>query len=191
MQVHVELEGRSGLVMHNGRLADPLDPLAAELSKMTSKSGKTEEEQRAIADFEWRASLYYEKDIGPYIPAENVIRSFRDAATAWKLGERVYDFVVLLTDKVPLQHDGPSELSRLAKREENVLRKTVKIGRNRTPRTRPIFRAWSLSFDIELEEDGLNFGDLTRIAERAGRLKGLGDARKLGYGRFDAKLTAA
>ena len=92
---------------------------------------------------------------------------------------------------MPLQHDGPSELSKLAKREENVLRKTVKIGRNRTARTRPIFRAWSLSFDIELEEDGLNFGDLTRIAERAGRLKGLGDARKLGYGRFDAKLTAA
>lgn len=189
MQVHVKLEGRSGLVMHNGRLADPLDPLAAQLSKLTSKSGKTEEEQRAIADFEWRASLYW--DDGPYIPAENVIRSFRDAATAWKLGERVYDFVVVLSDKLPLQHDGPADLSKLAAREEYVLRKTVKIGRNRTARTRPIFRTWSLAFDIELEEDGLNFADLERIAERAGRLKGLGDARKLGYGRFDAHLTAA
>jgi hypothetical protein len=191
MQVHVELKGRSGLVMHNGRLADPLDPLAAGLSELTSKSKKTEEEQRAIADYEWKASLYYDKEIGPYIPAENVIRSFRDAATAWKLGERVYDFVVVLDDKVPLQHDGPSELGKLAKREENRLRKTVKIGRNRTPRTRPIFRSWGLSFDIELEEDGLNFADLTRIAERAGRLEGLGDARKLGYGRFDAHLTPA
>jgi len=189
MQVHIELIGRSGLVMHNGRLADPLDPLAIELKQMTDKKKRTMEEDQAIADFEWRASLYYDKEMGPYIPSENVIRSFRDAATAWKLGERVYDFVVVLEDKLPLQHDGPSSLGALAKREDNRLRKTVKIGRNRTARTRPIFRSWSLSFDIELEDSGLNFSDLGRITERAGRLEGLGDARKLGYGRYTASLT--
>ena len=189
MRVHVELEGRSGLVMHNARLADPLDPLAMELRRMTSKRGKTEVEEQAIAAFEWHASLYADRETGPYIPAENIIRCLYDAATTWKLGTKVYDYVIVTTDKVPLRYDGPSDLSKLATREENRLRKTVKIGRNRTARTRPIFRTWGLSFDIELEPDGLSSVDLGRIVEHAGRYKGLGTARKLGYGRFSAQLT--
>lgn len=191
MQVHIELTGRTGLVMHNARLADPLDPLAIELKSMTSKTNKTDEDQRAIAEFEWRASLYHEPEIGVYVPTENIIRSFRDAATAWRLGQRVYDYVIPLSDKVPLQHDGPSELSKLANRKENRLRKTVRVKSSRTARTRPIFRAWSLSFDFELEEDGLNYEDLLRIIERAGRLEGVGTARRLGYGRYGAKVSRA
>ena len=191
MQLHVEMVGRTGLVMHNGRLADPLDPLAIELSKLTDKRNRTEEEEREISDFEWFAGLYYEKDLGTYIPAENIVRCLRDAATAWKLGEAVYDFVHVTTDRIPLQHDGPADARKLQKLESYRLRKTVKIGRNRTPRTRPIFRTWNMSFDIDLDDADLNLSDFERIVERAGRLEGVGTARKLGFGRFNATLSAA
>jgi hypothetical protein len=191
MLIHMEVAGRTGLVMHNGRLADPLDPLAIELSRLTDKRNRTEEEEREISDFEWFAGLYYEKDLGTYLPAENIVRCLRDAATAWKLGEAVYDFVHVATDRVPVQHDGPSDPRKLQRLPEYRLRKTVKIGRNRTPRTRPIFRAWSMSLDIELDDTDLNLSDFERIVERAGRLEGVGTARKLGFGRFAATLSVA
>lgn len=191
MQLHLDVTGRTGLVMHNGRLADPLDPLAIELSRLTDKRNRTEEEEREIADFEWFAGLYYEKDLGTYLPAENIVRCLRDAATAWKLGEAVYDFVHVTTDRIPVQHDGPADPRKLQKLPEYRLRKTVKIGRNRTPRTRPIFRTWSMSLDIDLDDADLNLSDFERIVERAGRLEGVGTARKLGFGRFAATLSVA
>ncbi|MFH0917033.1 MAG: hypothetical protein V1912_11405 [bacterium] len=199
MRIHVDVTGLTGLVMHNGRLADPLDPLAIELSRLTDKRNRTEEEEREISDFEWLASLYYEKGLGTYIPAENIVRCLRDAATVWKLGEAVYDFVHVSTDLftadgapvVPVKHDGPADPRKLQKEDAFRLRKTVKIGRNRTPRTRPIFRTWGMSFDIDLDDTDLNLSDFERIAERAGRLEGIGTARKLGYGRFAATLSVA
>jgi len=187
----MDVAGRTGLVMHNGRLADPLDPLAIELSRLTDKRNRTEEEEREISDFEWFAGLYYEKELGTYLPAENIVRCLRDAATAWKLGEAVYDFVHVATDRIPVQHDGPSDPRKLQKLPEYRLRKTVKIGRNRTPRTRPIFRTWSMSLDIDLDDADLNLSDFERIVERAGRLEGVGTARKLGFGRFVATLSVA
>lgn len=190
MQLHVTLTGRSGLVMHNGRLADPIDDMAKAISEITDKRDKTPTDQEQIADLEWRGSLYFDRELGTYIPSGNVIRSFRDAATAWKLGEKVYDAVHLLTDKVPLAHDGPKNIDALAKKPEHRWRTTVRIGRNRTARTRPIFRQWTTSFDVELEESELKVEDFARIIERAGRLEGLGDARRLGYGRFVAEVTA-
>jgi hypothetical protein len=191
--------GRTGLVMHNGRLADPLDPLAIELSRLTDKRSRTEEEEREISDFEWFAGLYYEKELGTYIPAENIIRCLRDAATAWRLGEAVFDFVHVTTDRynqsgvpvVALQHDGPSDPRKLQKLDAFRLRRTVKIGRNRTPRTRPIFRTWNMAVDIDLDDQDLDLANFERIVERAGRLEGIGTARKLGFGRFTATLSVA
>jgi hypothetical protein len=188
MQVALTLTGRSGLVMHNGRLADPLDPISQELAKLTDKHNRTPAEEAEVADVEWKGSLYWDSDIGAYVPAANILRCLRDAATAWKLGEAVYRSVVMMDDRFPLQHDGPTTLGALAKRDEYRLRATVKIGRNRVPRTRPIFRKWGLTFNVEVDETELSPADFERIVERAGRLGGIGDARKLGYGRFTATI---
>ena len=50
-------------------------------------------------------------------------------------------------------------------------------------------RTWSVIVTVELETLELKIEDLAKIAERAGRFYGLGDARKLGFGRFDAKVS--
>lgn len=42
--------------------------------------------------------------------------------------------------------------------------------------------------EAELLEDALDFADLVAVVELAGRVEGLGDARKLGYGRFEAEI---
>lgn len=191
VEVQITLTGRSGLVMHNGRLADSLDPIARELSALTDKHGRTDVEEEQVADVEWRGSLYWDAESGAYIPTANIVRSFRDAATAWKLGEAVYRSLSPLSEQVSLHHEGPKTIAALSAKPEYRWRTTVKIGRNRTARTRPIFRKWSVTAEFELDEMELSTEDLLRIVERAGRLHGIGDARKLGYGRFTAELKAA
>jgi hypothetical protein len=190
MEVHVELTGVTGLVMHNGRLADSLDPIARELAALTDKRGRTPAEEEQIAEVEWKGSLYWDSEMGAYIPTANVIRAMRDAATAWKLGESVYRAVSPLSERVQLHHEGPNTISALAGKPEYRWRTTVKIGRNRTARTRPIFRRWTVTADFELDDLELSLADFVRIVERAGRMNGIGDARKLGYGRFMATVKA-
>jgi hypothetical protein len=189
MEVQIELTGVTGLVMHNGRLADALDPIARELKALTSRKKRTETENEQIADIEWRGSLYWED--GAYLPTVNIVRSLRDAATVWKLGEQVYKALVPMAPSVPLVHEGPKTLAALAGRPEFHWRTTVRISGSRTARTRPIFRHWSAVASFELDDVELSMDDLLRIVERAGRLQGIGDARKLGYGRFTAKTSAA
>lgn len=190
MEIQMELTGLRPFVMHNGRLADPLDPIARQLSALTDKRGRTDVEEEEVAEVEWRGSLYWDADAGAYIPTASIIRSLRDAATAWKLGEAVYRSLNTLSELVPLQHDGPKTIAGLAAKPEYRWRTTVKIGRNRTARTRPIFRRWSAVAEFELDENELSVDDLNRIVERAGRLNGIGDARKLGFGRFTAVVKA-
>jgi hypothetical protein len=126
---------------------------------------------------------------GVYIPTINLIRSLRDAATAWKQGDLLYRATTIMDDKSPLIYDGPKEPAKLY-RESNIDHRTVVIGRVRVARTRPIFRPpWSVTVVLELETLELKLEDLARIAERAGRFYGIGDARKLGFGRFDAKVS--
>ena len=189
MELQVHLQGLTGLVMHNARLADPLDPVTIELAAMTSKTKKTEDDHRAIADLEWRGSLYFDPTIGPYVLAEAIQRSLVNAAGTWRLGPKTWDYVTILDPRIALQYDGPRSLDKLAQREENRFRKTIVVNRgSRTIRTRPIFRAWALDFPLTLESDGLTLADFRRIIERAGRYHGLGDGRKLGYGRFNAEV---
>jgi hypothetical protein len=189
MEVHLELTGRSPLLMHNGRLADPLDPMKRAMDPLAQKRKKTPEEQEQLAQLEWMGGLYYEKGFGVYIPTINLIRSLRDAATAWKQGDLLYRATTIMDDKSPLIYDGPKEPAKLY-RESNIDHRTVVIGRVRVARTRPIFRPpWSVTVVLELETLELKLEDLARIAERAGRFYGIGDARKLGFGRFDAKVS--
>jgi hypothetical protein len=188
----MKLEGVSGLVMHNGRLADSLDPITRELRALTDKADKTEADEQEIGDIEWRGSLYWDPDLGAVIPTANLRRMLRDAGGAWKLGTKVLKAVVPLAAVVQLQHDGPKTVAALAAKPEYRWRTTVKLnGRTRIARTRPIFRRWSLTADFELDETELALADFHRIVERAGRLFGLGDANKIGYGRFTATVAAA
>jgi len=97
--------------------------------------------------------------------------------------------ISMLTDRLPLTYPGPHELAELFAKPEFGLRIAVGVQRNKVMRMRPIFRVWSLSFEVEMAEDVIDLDVLIAIAERAGRSEGLGDARKLGYGRFGVTVA--
>lgn len=190
MQIQVELTGATGLVMHNIRLADKRDEWTRAIAEITSKRKRTDADEAEIERLEWYGGLYHDPETGIHLPSWNVVRCFERAATITRQGTALVRAVAVMTDKVPLTYDGPRKLEELWNRPEFRWRTTVGVQRAKVTRMRPIFRRWSLTLEAELLEDVLSPEDLTRIIELAGRSEGLGDARKLGYGRFTAVVAA-
>ena len=189
MRIIVKLDGLSGLVFSNERLADPDDEYTRAIKVLTAKGAqKTDVDNAEIAKLEWFGGLYHEAGFGVYLPTWNLIRCFEQAGKITKKGTAVIRALSPVSDKVPVLHDGPSEPSKLWERPEFRLRKMVGIKGSRVPRMRPIFRRWGIEFEAEFMDDVLNMSDFVRIVEQAGRSEGLGSARKLGYGRFKAEV---
>jgi hypothetical protein len=65
---YVEIEGITPLLIHNGRTANPLDELTKKFQVLTYKRKKTDEDHEKILDIQWQASLYWNDEIGLYMP---------------------------------------------------------------------------------------------------------------------------
>jgi hypothetical protein len=189
MDFKITLTGTSALLMHNGRLADPLDPATKALKAVTGKRTKTDEDHESMSRIEFLGGLYLDPDIGPYMPADNIWRSLYDSAKKSKQGPGVKEGVVITSEVNPVAYPGPRTAEALWADKNFVFRKTVRNQMNRVSRTRPIFQQWTTEAYGMLDEASLDLSDLRVIADRAGQLVGLGDWRPR-FGRFTAKVEA-
>lgn len=189
MKFRISIVGTAPLLMHNGRLANPLDPVVKELKKYTGKRKKTDDDHEAIARVEHAGSLYLDPDVGPYIPSDNIHRALVDGAKKHKLGKRVTEGLLITTVVNPLGYKGPRDADGLWNDKNFVHMWPCRVGTSRTMRCRPIFNQWSTEADGFLDESVLDLEDLKQIAETAGALIGLGDWRPK-HGRFDATVVA-
>jgi hypothetical protein len=89
MKVLLKLEGQSPLVMHNERLADPLDEFTRAIGAISKKRNKTEADHMEIGRLEFFGGLYANPMIPgptavngqiPCLPAWNIIRCLQDGA---------------------------------------------------------------------------------------------------------------
>ena len=62
-QVQIELEGKTPILMHNERLANPLEPIVKEIKRFTGKTKKTDDDWENIRHLEWVGSLYMNNGI--------------------------------------------------------------------------------------------------------------------------------
>jgi hypothetical protein len=186
----LKFEGDADLLMHNNRTVNPLDPMTQSIKAYTSKRKKTEDDIASIMRLEWEAGLYYDPDLGPYIPAVNVEICLRDAAKINRQGANITRGVVVTGDKLVLQYDGPRGLGgRIHDLYEANLKDYRVVGnqQNSIMRCRPKFPlGWSVEVPISFEPSVMDRDDLIDIADRAGALIGLGDYRPR-YGRFSVE----
>lgn len=181
----ITITGTAALLMHNGRLADPLDPAAKALKAATAKRTKTDADHENVSHLEFIGGLYYDPDLGPYIPAANIWKTLHIAAKKTKQGKQIEEGLVILSDVNPLAYDGPRDIAGLWANKNFVHRATVRNQTSRIARTRPYFSQWRVSADGDLDESVMNLTDLQAIADKAGALVGLGDWRPR-FGRFEA-----
>lgn len=187
MQALLVLDGRtasggSPLIMHNERLADPLDEYTRALAAVTKKRNKTDADHLEIARLEFLGGLYTNGN-GPCLPSWNILRCLQDGAKRHKRGLDVLRGIHPLTERVDLAYEGPRDPEKMWQAGGFHLRKSVGVQRSRTIRTRPLFTEWQAELPVEIDPTVFDVDTIANIWKDAGTYAGLGDMRPI-YGRF-------
>lgn len=194
--VIITLTGTTPLLMHNARLADPDDPHSRSISAINQKrNNKTDDDNREVSRLQFAGGMYYDAETGPFLPGPNLIRALRNAGNLVaknRGGKQIERGFVLLTERAGLAYDGPRDIDELwgDGGTKFVDRRMVKIPQGgRVPTTRPIFVRWSAQFEFELDGNEIDKDAFASYAEKAGRVEGVGDGRRIGYGRFTSEIV--
>jgi hypothetical protein len=173
--IDLRFVGTRRILMHNGRLADPLDPASKALSRLTSKKAKTEADHIEISRVEWFGSLWLDRG-RPCVPAEALMASFVAAAKLSKRATEARAGLVVAENAI-LDYEGPRDLDELWEDTRFRLRTGVRVHGSRTMRTRPRFDDWSLTFTAHFLPTLLDRDEVIRIYQTAGFVRGIGDWR--------------
>lgn len=169
------------LIMHSGVLANPLNPYAKAMKKISSKRDKTEADFEELARLEWHGSLYLEKG-RPCIPGEVLEATLINAAKKKKKGIQAKAGLVCMVN-TPLIYDGPQTIDQLWQCEAFQYMTAVIVNKSRIMRMRPIFRQWNAEIAVTFNDELLNPGDIDEIVTIGGDIVGLMDRRPK-FGRF-------
>jgi hypothetical protein len=203
----VKITGQRALLMHNAQLADPLHPTTRRIKQLTAigSSKRSDEEHQELARLEFHGGLYL-CSTGPCLTEEQILAGLRDAAPSVKRGLQtsIIGGVTIEDDEIPLIYKGPRDPDELweavdkAGERTFVDRRIVNLnpsGRKPTrgPRTRARFNPpWSVEFVLLAANDlGIGLNEIKKLFANLGALRGLGDGRKIGFGRFTAAVKKA
>jgi hypothetical protein len=175
-KIKLRIIGTRRLIMHAGRLADPLDAVAKDLARLTSKRLKTEADHEAISRVEWHGGLWLDGG-SPCLPAEALMATFVSAAKTRRRGAQAGAGLVIERNAL-IEYDGPRDMDALWKIESFRLRVPVRVGLNaRTMRTRPCFNDWRAEFTASYLPTLLNRDEVAETFSIAGFTKAIGDWR--------------
>lgn len=183
----VDIEGKI-LMMHNIRLANPLDEGTKRMKALTSVRKKTDDIHIQMADLEFELGMYYNEKEGPYIPGIWVDAAIIAGGKLQKNGSRIKRAAMVLDDIIPLRYDGPRKMVDL-KADLNFRDiRAVTVGTAKTMRCRPKFVDWGAFFTVQYDPDQITKGELEQAIHAAGQCIGIGDFRPR-FGRFSATIN--
>ena len=176
------------LIMHNGQLADPLNPWAKAMKRVTKKRSKTDADHDEIARLEFLGGLYLQ-DGKPCIPAKVLKATLVSAAKRVKKG-KLAKSGMFVAKNAPLDYDGPTDAAGLWANERFRSREPKRVGTSTVMRSRPKFDAWSSVVTIGHDDAQLDATEVDEIVNIAGAIIGLMDDRPE-CGRFTAEAVAS
>ena len=179
----LRIEGKTPLVMHNARLADPIDPAAIAVAEIAGKRKKTRADHEELARREWRGGLYTDDAGRPALTGEQIEKVIIEGARKVRAGKEA-ECGILCDGVWAIDYDGPKDLDALCEDLRFRDRRSVVVSRRRVMRTRPRFDAWSATFKVMFNPEVLNASAVEDGLRRGGRLVGIGDYRPR-FGRFE------
>lgn len=189
MKVRLTCTGTRPLLMHNERLASPLDSYARRLRELTAKRNKTEEQLWEIARVEFEAGMYFDDQFGPCLPGSLLRKSLIDGARLMKAGRKIERGVVIADFMLPLVYEGPRDIDGLwgGGKSPFVDMRSVRVGAARVDRCRPIFHKWLIEAEVIADPGVIGLETFTEAARMAGEFEGIGDYREM-YGRYSVRV---
>lgn len=194
MKLTLQLTGIRPMLMHNARLANPIDPYTRRVKELTSKRKKTDEDLILLMQAEARGSAYETTDNLLGLPTVNVWRCLYDAAKAFKRGEDIKRAVshdpVVEPLLIPGKRSGSwveVDVDKYLADGTKIDYRSVKVTTSRVMRSRPVIMEWRSTHTFEVLDDIIDARDLPQIIERAGRVGGMCDYRPI-YGTFTTEI---
>lgn len=193
LELKIRCTQTAPLLMHNATaLANPHSVEARAVKELAGLRRRSEEQDRQLLVLEAWAGTYRDGRDVIVVPTANLLAALRRSATLERLGEAVRRGLTPQTISAPVLLDGAELKARdwVADLDpDRVLVTTVVVQRQRVVRARAMLPIGAQhEHRVLLDEEVLNVETLERIAERAGRLIGLGDWRPL-YGRADIEVA--
>lgn len=188
------ITGVTPYMMSSDRQQDPFDTQAQALTQLVgadTASARSIDKTMMIARLEWELRMYWNAELGPYVPGPNPKEALAESARHGKR-ETVRKQLVVLELKLPLEYDGPRDLEGLWNDGYRDMRGVVnsrKLGRGgRVRRCRPLFEQWGLTVPVAYNPAELDAATLAAAAELA-QIRGMGDGRSIGFGQFISEWT--
>jgi hypothetical protein len=196
MKVRLNITGTRPLMLHNVRLASPLNVYAKrmkvinnEIKAKNARKVDVDADRLELARVEFEGGLYHDEALGPYMPAQNILASLVGGARLTRDGKKVERGVAIADLQLPLIYRGPRDMEGLWGNGESeyVDVRPVVIGRMKVDRCRPIFHEWALEADILIDPAVIQFDEFVTVSEAAGASEGLGDYRRM-FGRYSVDV---
>jgi hypothetical protein len=181
------LTGNTPLLMHNVRMANPLNEFARAVKELTGRQKGMDPDEFAAekSRLQFLGGLYWDEEVGLHMPGYNIFRCFMEGGAMQRgNGVKVERALTIFPRKCAIQpwtdkFDDPEDLFRAGHYHMTMVKPT---SASTVPATRPKFDSWVIDFPFSLDESIIDVTAVLAAAEAAGRFKGLGDGRKKGYG---------
>jgi hypothetical protein len=181
--VTVKWTGFRPLLMNNGSMVDPLNPIVKRCKEITRIGAKKMKDAHyaELYRLKWDGALYFDESIGPFIPNDNIEACIKFGARKLRIGKQAESAVLVADDIVRLEYSGPRTRDALYIDSRFQLKARTKMG---TISVRPMFpTGWNMKFTVEFDEEVITRAELLPAMDQAGKLIGLGDWRPK-FGRF-------
>lgn len=186
MKTRLTCTGTRPLIMHNERLASPLNAYTKKIKEISSVRGKTEDQLLQMARLEFEGAMYFDKELGPYVPANMLRKCLITGARLIRAGKKIERGVSLTDFMFSLLYDGPRDIAGLwgePGKSPFVDMRPVRVQSSRVDRCRPIFRDWAIEAEVIADPQVIEPEEFAEVARLAGEMQGIGDYREM-YGRF-------
>lgn len=187
-------KGISPLLMNNPQTVDPFNKYTKMKKPLTDKRGKskTEDVIQQIRDIEVESKLYFNDDIGVYVPTRWVMASIAQNGYALtkKSKAKFRGSVFMVDEKAKLNYDGMEKVKTktdIVKNEQFVTTLILPQNGVRLAKSSPIFHKWSFTVEIEYDDGIVDFQDIKTTLEYSAKYGGFGDFRPT-YGRAIAEV---
>lgn len=188
--ITVTLEGVSPLMVNSARGLNPLDELTREVKALGTKRKKTDEDTLLLLKTKFEQSLYYDRKLGPYLPAFNIRKCAIEAARKSKRGTAVQQGVAIVGDeRLPLKYDGPRDPQKMWEAGFADIRAAWASGRG-IQASRALFREWSVEATFNLDYSVIEEQEFLSYLVLGGRIIGVGTYRDR-FGRFTVWQSGA